>query len=248
MLAGKLCQREHAISHWRGEHPGVAIAIPRHGHGNMFYKHFGNLGADVALSRGLYGQFLHACAPSGGKIPKPIGTLRDDRKHPCPVPFQTTCGNKPRQGICRRFQSHLSSDSVQSSQFQPRGLSTFSVKTRQCQNSEHVKPNRTCAHYKAEEYDITEANVDSLASAEGSTETVLVEGNVQEVSPWWEQFPKRWVIVLLCFTAFLLCNMDRVSIFMIFFFNHRRHLYSHGFWSKDHFSTSHISSSYAFQL
>lgn len=29
--------------------------------------------------------------------------------------------------------------------------------------------------------------------------------------PWWEQFPKRWVIVLLCFSAFLLCNMDRVS-------------------------------------
>jgi len=212
MLAGKLCQREHANSHRRGEHPGVAIAIPRHGHGNMFYKHLGNLGADVALSRGLYGQFLHACAPSGGKFLKPIGTLRDDRKHPCPVPFQTTCGIKPRQGICRRFQSHLSSDSVQSSQFQPRGLSTFSVKTTQCQNSEHVKPNRTCAHYKAEEYDITEANV-------------------QEVSPWWGQFPKRWVIVLLCFTAFLLCNMDRVSIFMICFFNHRRHLYSHGFWS-----------------
>lgn len=25
------------------------------------------------------------------------------------------------------------------------------------------------------------------------------------------EFPKRWVIVLLCFSAFLLCNMDRVS-------------------------------------
>jgi len=31
------------------------------------------------------------------------------------------------------------------------------------------------------------------------------------VLPWWEEFPKRWVIVLLCFSAFLLCNMDRVS-------------------------------------
>ncbi|XP_022732201.1 sodium-dependent phosphate transport protein 1, chloroplastic isoform X3 [Durio zibethinus] len=30
--------------------------------------------------------------------------------------------------------------------------------------------------------------------------------------PWWEQFPKRWVIVLLCFSAFLLCNMDRVNM------------------------------------
>ncbi|KAL2898757.1 Sodium-dependent phosphate transport protein 1 chloroplastic [Bienertia sinuspersici] len=29
---------------------------------------------------------------------------------------------------------------------------------------------------------------------------------------WWEEFPKRWVIVLLCFSAFLLCNMDRVNM------------------------------------
>ena len=28
---------------------------------------------------------------------------------------------------------------------------------------------------------------------------------------WWHVFPKRWVIVILCFSAFLLCNMDRVS-------------------------------------
>ncbi|KAJ6940382.1 hypothetical protein NC651_006507 [Populus alba x Populus x berolinensis] len=55
---------------------------------------------------------------------------------------------------------------------------------------------------KSEEDDMTEAAaVDSLESTEG--EAVLA-------SPWWEQFPKRWVIVLLCFTAFLLCNMDRI--------------------------------------
>ncbi|KAJ6940383.1 hypothetical protein NC651_006507 [Populus alba x Populus x berolinensis] len=57
---------------------------------------------------------------------------------------------------------------------------------------------------KSEEDDMTEAAaVDSLESTEG--EAVLA-------SPWWEQFPKRWVIVLLCFTAFLLCNMDRVNM------------------------------------
>ncbi|KAG1337741.1 Ascorbate transporter, chloroplastic [Cocos nucifera] len=27
-----------------------------------------------------------------------------------------------------------------------------------------------------------------------------------------EKFPKRWVIVILCFSAFLLCNMDRVNM------------------------------------
>ncbi|XP_004500238.1 sodium-dependent phosphate transport protein 1, chloroplastic isoform X2 [Cicer arietinum] len=31
-------------------------------------------------------------------------------------------------------------------------------------------------------------------------------------SPWWQVFPKRWVIVILCFSAFLLCNMDRVNM------------------------------------
>ncbi|KAF2282601.1 hypothetical protein GH714_043230 [Hevea brasiliensis] len=54
-----------------------------------------------------------------------------------------------------------------------------------------------------------EAAVDSLKSAEGSIEAVLIEGNLQ---PCWQQFPKRWVIVLLCFMAFLSCNMDRVNM------------------------------------
>ncbi|KAB2607073.1 sodium-dependent phosphate transport protein 1 [Pyrus ussuriensis x Pyrus communis] len=35
--------------------------------------------------------------------------------------------------------------------------------------------------------------------------------SVAEVS-WLQEFPKRWVIVVLCFSAFLLCNMDRLSL------------------------------------
>ncbi|XP_017977628.1 PREDICTED: ascorbate transporter, chloroplastic isoform X4 [Theobroma cacao] len=35
---------------------------------------------------------------------------------------------------------------------------------------------------------------------------------MQEAVPWWQSFPKRWFIVLLCFAAFLLCNMDRVNM------------------------------------
>ena len=50
-------------------------------------------------------------------------------------------------------------------------------------------------------------------SSEGAGEAVLMEEVVQTNS-WWERFPKRWVIVLLCFASFLLCNMDRVSIFL----------------------------------
>ncbi|KAJ0914339.1 putative major facilitator superfamily, MFS transporter superfamily [Helianthus annuus] len=47
-----------------------------------------------------------------------------------------------------------------------------------------------------------------VSSDGGASEVVLIG----ETKPWWEQFPKRWVIVLLCFSAFLLCNMDRVNM------------------------------------
>ncbi|GLT81690.1 hypothetical protein SLE2022_001260 [Rubroshorea leprosula] len=48
---------------------------------------------------------------------------------------------------------------------------------------------------------------------EDELEDVVLSGEDIEGSvPWWEQFPKRWVIVILCFSAFLLCNMDRVNM------------------------------------
>ncbi|KAG2331066.1 hypothetical protein Bca52824_002246 [Brassica carinata] len=74
--------------------------------------------------------------------------------------------------------------------------------------------NTSRAYYKSsEESDITEEVVDSLPSADGSAEAILVQGNLQNAaSPWWKQFPRRWVIVLLCFASFLLCNMDRVNM------------------------------------
>ncbi|KAK1426840.1 hypothetical protein QVD17_15520 [Tagetes erecta] len=43
-------------------------------------------------------------------------------------------------------------------------------------------------------------------------EVVERDGNGDEFAPWWEEFPKRWTIVVLCFSAFLLCNMDRVNM------------------------------------
>ncbi|XP_073222182.1 ascorbate transporter, chloroplastic-like isoform X2 [Cicer arietinum] len=74
------------------------------------------------------------------------------------------------------------------------------------------KVNRACVHYRSEEYDIAETKVDPVASDEGTGEAIILEGNGTPVSPWWQKLPKRWVIVLLCFTAFLLCNMDRVNM------------------------------------
>ena len=52
-----------------------------------------------------------------------------------------------------------------------------------------------------------------------STESVKVRDSLNDVAleeKWWEEFPKRWIIVVLCFSAFLLCNMDRVSLTFYF--------------------------------
>lgn len=87
------------------------------------------------------------------------------------------------------------------------------------------KINRSRAYYKSEDSDITEGVVDSLPSADGSAEAVLVEGNLQNVSPWWQQFPRRWVIVLLCFASFLLCNMDRVSKCCLFLYKFEGYIF-----------------------
>lgn len=73
-------------------------------------------------------------------------------------------------------------------------------------------PIRTRANFKSEQYEVPETQLDSLNSSEMPSEAVLIGANATEVSPWWEQFPKRWLIVLLCFFSFLLCNMDRVNM------------------------------------
>lgn len=68
------------------------------------------------------------------------------------------------------------------------------------------------ADVKSEPYDIAESAPKSVKFEE-PYDVVLRNGEEEATAaiPWWEEFPKRWVIVILCFSAFLLCNMDRVS-------------------------------------
>lgn len=47
----------------------------------------------------------------------------------------------------------------------------------------------------------------------GPDSVKLEEEELDSSVAWLDRFPKRWVIVVLCFSAFLLCNMDRVSSF-----------------------------------
>ncbi|ERN09721.1 hypothetical protein AMTR_s00029p00225980 [Amborella trichopoda] len=81
-----------------------------------------------------------------------------------------------------------------------------------CHESQANQLIKTRADLKSKPYDIIESKSDSVKFFKVLSEVVLSEEDTQDKSPWWEQFPKRWVIVLLCSSAFLLCNMDRVNM------------------------------------
>lgn len=70
---------------------------------------------------------------------------------------------------------------------------------------------RTRAEFKSGEHDVTGTGLESLIASHGASEAALL-GSIEPSKAWWDQFPKRWVMVLLCFAAFLLCNMDRVNM------------------------------------
>ncbi|KAH9661815.1 Sodium-dependent phosphate transport protein 1 [Citrus sinensis] len=66
---------------------------------------------------------------------------------------------------------------------------------------------------KSESYNVSEKSVkfeEALKDVALRSEDLGVDS--ESLVPWWEEFPKRWLIVVLCFSAFLLCNMDRVNM------------------------------------
>ena len=71
------------------------------------------------------------------------------------------------------------------------------------------------AEVKSEPYDVAGSAPQAVKFEDALSDVVLgrdgeVDEELDSAVPWWEEFPKRWVIVILCFSAFLLCNMDRV--------------------------------------
>uniref|UniRef100_A0A5B7C0L1 Major facilitator superfamily (MFS) profile domain-containing protein n=1 Tax=Davidia involucrata TaxID=16924 RepID=A0A5B7C0L1_DAVIN len=211
--SGKFYQTEHATAaHHRGERSGFAAG--QYMYRNMLYRKLCILRESYSSSRYSHCPSLRVIGPSNVKTLRPIATFRDEGEHPLSMSqqltekFQSISPRRRIRGICKCC---LSSTPSHSNWVQPRKLDKLGINDGQCQWSKHVKIKRTCADYKSEDNDITETKVESFASSEGPSEFVLVEG-VQEIKPWWEQFPKRWVIVLLCFSAFLLCNMDRVNM------------------------------------
>ncbi|XP_019188601.1 PREDICTED: sodium-dependent phosphate transport protein 1, chloroplastic [Ipomoea nil] len=68
---------------------------------------------------------------------------------------------------------------------------------------------RAWADVKSKTYGISDSVPESLKFEDALNDDVLTEDDGETISGG---FPKRWVIVLLCFSAFLLCNMDRVNM------------------------------------
>ncbi|XP_022757378.1 probable anion transporter 1, chloroplastic isoform X3 [Durio zibethinus] len=197
ICSGKVCGGEQAILLHKGERSAVAVV-----HGNMFYRKLWSQTINGFVSGCSYGPSLRTTVYLDEKTLKPMSVSPNGRQLISSMSLRH-CEKShrvyPQQGSrgslgCYSFSSPL-----------PGGWLEPGDKDR-------IGKNSTCAYYKSEEYDITEAKVDSLPSPDGTNEAVLVERDMQEAVPWWQNFPKRWVIVLLCFAAFLLCNMDRVNM------------------------------------
>lgn len=122
-----------------------------------------------------------------------------------------------KQRFSGRSKCFLSSDASFSS-LNLEKLDKLGVSDGKSRQYEHRLAIRSRADYKSGEYDITGQPMDSLESVDVPNDAIVLEADAKSISPWWEQFPKRWLIVLLCFTAFLLCNMDRVRWFPLIFF------------------------------
>lgn len=105
----------------------------------------------------------------------------------------------------------LSSDPVTSGWHKPKNLTVTGLgDTTNLLQPEYKVPIRKHADCRAEQYEMAGSPSDVPAEA-----AVLVgdaNGEVASAAPWWQQFPKRWTIVVLCFFSFLLCNMDRVNM------------------------------------
>lgn len=202
--SGKVYQKEQAIRHHRGEHLGVPAS--RFAGVSIFYNRL-PIQREYYSCMAKYSDFLdHLICPSEKRSMRLRTTFFGEMEHKFPnSPGIKFWGHLEsiylKRRVPRRCECFLSSDPSNSSWVQQTKLDKCGISDGQCEQPEYRLATRTRADFKSEPYDITGPTLD-----------------MQQPS-WWKQFPKRWVIVLLCFSAFLLCNMDRVSYFLVFFLN-----------------------------
>ncbi|XP_031485326.1 sodium-dependent phosphate transport protein 1, chloroplastic-like [Nymphaea colorata] len=68
------------------------------------------------------------------------------------------------------------------------------------------------AKLQSDTYDVAESRSDLVKFQDPVEEVHVQVDDMQNTPLLLKKFPKRWVIVILCFSAFLLCNMDRVNM------------------------------------
>ncbi|GFZ06837.1 major facilitator superfamily protein [Actinidia rufa] len=209
VLTGKVYQKEQATARDRGRWSGFAAV--QHVHTEMFYESFCVRKESCSLFRHSYSAPFRFIGPSNGKTLRSNTTCQYVGNNPLSMSrqlgkkFHNISPRRRIRGVCECCLTSTPSCSKQ-----PRKLDKLGIIYRQHQLSKHVKVHMTRADYRSEDYDISGTELESFLSSEGPRE-VVVEG-AEQIKPWWVQFPKRWVIVLLCFTAFLLYNMDRVNM------------------------------------
>ncbi|XP_057462830.1 ascorbate transporter, chloroplastic-like [Actinidia eriantha] len=205
----KVYQKEQATARDRGR--WSVFAAVQHVHTEMFYESFCVRKESCSLFRYSYSAPFRFIGPSNGKTLRSNATCQYVRNNSLSMSrqlgkkFHNISPRRRIRGVCECCLASTPSCSKQ-----PRKLDKLGIMYRQHQLSKHVKVHMTRADYRSEDYDISGTELESFLSSEGPSE-VVVEG-AEQIKPWWVQFPKRWVIVLLCFTAFLLCNMDRVNM------------------------------------
>ncbi|KAK7292689.1 hypothetical protein RJT34_15541 [Clitoria ternatea] len=153
-------------------------------------------GAVVSIAKDPFSrcQYNSVCSPLEERVSRPVRMSRNKGECYCLVSWQ--------KRKCLSFMVKASR----------RSGCSFNSLASCC--SDNVERREVCGlglskrkHAGSEGYGIVKGKMDPLQSADGTGEAIL-----QQAPPWWQQFPKRWVMVLLCFTAFLLCNMDRVNM------------------------------------
>ncbi|KAK7340264.1 hypothetical protein VNO77_20964 [Canavalia gladiata] len=183
---------------------GMDLSLQRGGISGVLVPRYGGRIVKDPFSRCRPGMSFDTKSHLNEKVPKSVIAFHEEMQYCSPVSQRSIhCMNMKLKA--RRCQYYLSSDPRSSNHNGQKAVYGLGL-------TKHGKTNMARVHYKSEEDDIAETEVDPLSSTEGTGEGILLEGNVPKVSSWWQQFPKRWVIVLLCFAAFLLCNMDRVNM------------------------------------
>lgn len=190
--SGKSHKPEQATTYQRAEN--LSFSSTQHMHRNMYSENLYSL-KKIQFVSGYWNTISsHGLNHfTGNTTLRPKAVFLSDGVHPESKKFEVT--NHTRIERCNWIKP------VQQ-------LKHNSISNRQHLQPRHTTINRIRANYKSEEYDVAGTDLNSLVSPEGGASEAVLVGEIQETN----QFPKRWVIVLLCFSAFLLCNMDRVNM------------------------------------